>query len=182
VTQLAIGRESGLKVIGIGRGRKRLGMTSLAVHRRSPKIAAGRRSVAGFAVRRRMNACQRKTPLHVQFQNILLILPIARCVAILAIESQLTLMMIGMAIRACGAHAIEHKILVAAAARRLPVTTHQREPGLRMVESQRRTQRRPALGCMTVFAVVLKSAMRVSRARFAHEHAGAHDQPKSENQ
>jgi hypothetical protein len=84
-------------------------------------------------------------------------------VAVLAIETQLALVVIRVAVRARRAHPTEDRIFMATTALRLPVRAAEQEARLGMIECQWGSERGPPLGCMAVFTIVSERAVRIPR-------------------
>ena len=75
-------------------------MTAITVDRRSGVLLLGMAAVASLTVRHRMHTGQREAAGSVKFQDIAAILPVARRVTVLAIGTELAVMVIGVAVGA----------------------------------------------------------------------------------
>ena len=114
-----------------------------------------------------------------QLERALAILPVARRVAILAVEPELTIVMIRVAIDTTSADMTENRIFVAADTLRRSMPANQIKPGRGMLKFQRIAHLRPGLGRVAILAVPLKLPVGILHGRLAQDHASYHQQKQS---
>lgn len=111
-----------------------------------------------------------------QLECALAILPVAWRVAILAVEPELTIVMIRVAIDTTSADMTENRIFVAADTLRRSMPADQLVSGGGMIKFQRITHLRPGFGRMAILAIPLELAVRIFHGRLAQDHAPYHQQ------
>ena len=135
MTLLTIAFKARLKMVRIGRLGEIRPMTFLAFYRRTGKLVTLLIDMAGAAIGDRMFADQGKATRGVQIKNILVVLPVLRRMAILAVDSGLAAMNVGMTIGTGASDMTKLQILVTFSAICGRMTPDQWETGLFMVET-----------------------------------------------
>jgi hypothetical protein len=147
-------------------------MTASAIHRSPGKLLTTGSFVTRFAVRDSMNTGQGKSLSSVKFQYVLAILPVARRMAILACLTELTLVMITVAVDAGYAHATEYTAPVAANTLGGRMSPFERKPRFAMVKCQGIAHFGPGFRRMTALTVPFEFAVRILRCRLTNHHSG----------
>lgn len=118
-------------------------MAGLTVGRCAGIFLALVSAVAGFTIGNGMDSNQRKSPLGMERENILTILPVAGNMAVLAGQPQLSLMMVGVTVGATDADMTENRLFMAGDTGNRPMRSFKKEAGFGMVESHRFSKQFP---------------------------------------
>lgn len=171
VTDPAVERKTGLRMIRLLCQRIRLGMAIVAHHRRAgiflPRVA----DVAGFTISDCVRAGEGESHRRMQLQRASTVLPVARRMAVLTIRPELAIVVVGVTIYTGDSHVAERRALVAADTLRRGVRTHQNKTGGGMVKAQRIAHLRPGFGAVTVLTVPLQFPMRILHGQLTENRA-----------
>lgn len=134
MTFLALQRESRDRVVRFIRGGICFSMALVTIYRCAGIFLARMSAMACFAVGHRVRAGQREAFHRVKIKRTLSVLPIARSMAILAVQAKLAVVVVGVAINTTGPDMAKDRLLVTTDALGNSMRTHQVKTGRGVVE------------------------------------------------
>lgn len=173
MTGKAIQAELRLAVAGITGLHKIAGMATETAYCQAAEFIALLINMAGLTVGDGVGAGQRESAGSMQLKMISLILPTDRRVAGGAIQAELRLVDIGMAIGAGTANRRKLRTFMAGHAIQFAMGAAQQESGVGVAKVRRRLQLRPGLAGMTAHTIPADLTVRINRAALLRDKTTA---------
>lgn len=152
---LAVQGKTCLRVIRFSGGGVSFGVARVAIDRRAGILLSRMPPMARLAISYRVRAGEGEAFCRVKIKRAPPILPIARGMTILAVQSKLTIVVVGVTIDTTGADMAEDRLLVTTDTLGDLMRAHQVKTGRGVIELERVAHLRPRFGRVTVLAVPL---------------------------